>query len=101
MAQDTGHETLVLHQMLDLRSAPELQRRLVAALLTQGTLTIDASAVARMSTAALQLIIAFLAAARAKGIKVVISGVTASFASAFEAMGLDHLLEAAGQETVA
>ncbi len=101
MEQGTGHETLVLHHMLDLRSAPELQKMLLAALQTQTAVTIDASFVSRMSTAALQLLIAFLAAARAQGIKVVISGVTASFSSAFEALGLGHLLETAGREVSA
>lgn len=101
MEQGTGHETLVLQQMLDLRSAPELQRMLLAALHTQRPITIDASAVSRMSTAALQLIIAFLAATGAKGTRVVISGVTASFSSAFEALDLGHLIKSADRGIVA
>ena len=100
MAQGTGHESLVLQHMLDLRSAPELQKMLLAALRTQDPVAIDASFVSRMSTAALQLLIAFLAAARAKGIKVAISGATASFSSAFEALGLGHLLEQADREAI-
>jgi len=73
---------------LMLGQAGQLQSALLEAVSQHAPVIIDARNVDRLSTACIQLLVAFTAAAANARIDVSISGQSASFAEAFEATGL-------------
>lgn len=79
---------MVFDAVLGQNSAQDLKDRLAPLLNRRGTCQLDAGAVCRLSTAAIQVITAFLVAARQAGLTVVFTAVSAAFQNAFGALGL-------------
>lgn len=86
---------LSLAAILDLRAAQPLKHKLTAGLSGTGAAMIDASAVTRLSTAAIQVLAAFLAAMGEARRQVTIARPSAAFLSGFESLGLSSLIEPA------
>ncbi len=84
--------TISLAAILDLRAAQPLKNMLTAGLSGTGAVVIDASTVSRLSTAAIQLLIAFLAALGEARRRVTILRPSAVFLSGFESLGLSSLI---------
>ena len=87
-----GHLSHGLDQVLDLRAAAGLKERLLQLLGEGRPLTIDASRVARISTACIQVIIAFVIAARHAGLPLTIAPTSTAFDAAFAGLGLDGVI---------
>ncbi len=81
--------------VLDLRAAKALKDMLAAGLSGPGPVRIDAGAVARLSTAAIQVLAAFLAAMGRAKRHVAIVQPSAAFLAGFETLGLSSLIQPA------
>lgn len=81
-----------LAAILDLRAAQPLKSLLADGLSGTDAVVIDASAVNRLSTAAIQLLIAFLAAMGKAQRRVTIVRPSMVFLSGFESLGLSALI---------
>lgn len=88
----TARLSLSLDPVLDLRSAETLQSTLLQGLEQRAALAIDASAVARVSTACAQVFTAFVLAARRSGTPVILKKSSPAFDAAFAGLGLDETL---------
>ncbi len=86
--ESDGHLRVELPSALDLRIAQALKSALLEALAKAKPLRIDAASVERMSTACIQILIAFAEAARQAGLSVAFHRPSASFMSAFDNLGL-------------
>lgn len=83
-----GHLLVELPSALELRFSKSLKETLVEALAAAKPLRIDAAAVERISTACIQILIAFVEAARQAEISVTFCRPSASFSSALDNLGL-------------
>ena len=81
---------LELPQCLDLRSAVQLKAVLSEALAIGAPLTVDASSVERLSTACVQILIAFAKAAREAGQGLIFQRPSNAFVGVFASLGLRH-----------
>lgn len=81
-----------LEAVLDLRAASGLRQRLMQLLGEGAPLELDASQVKRISTASIQVIAAFVAAARQSGRPLSIKSKSPVFAAAFASLGLDSII---------
>lgn len=86
---------ICLPAVLDLRTAKPLKDMLAAGLSGTGAVMIDAGAVGRLSTAAIQLLIAFLAAMGGARRRVTIVRPSAAFLAGFASLGLSSLIQPA------
>ena len=87
-----------LAAILDLRSVKALKDALAAGLGGPGAVRIDAGAVTRISTAAIQVIVAFLAAMSQAKRRVTIVKPSPAFFAGFETLGLSSLIQPAAAE---
>jgi len=86
---------LALAAILDLRAAKALKDMLAAGLSGPGPVRIDAGAVTRLSTAAIQVLAAFLAAMGRAKRRVTIVKPSPAFVAGFEILGLSSLIQPA------
>jgi anti-anti-sigma regulatory factor len=84
--------TQSLEPILDLRAAEALKRNLEQWLDAGKALAIDASRVSRISTACVQLIAAFVIAARNSGMSLVFESKSPTLEAAFTNLGLSALV---------
>jgi len=84
---------LALAAVLDLRGAKALKDMLAGGLAGPGPVRIDAAAVTRLSTAAIQVLAAFLAAMGQAKRRVTIVRPSAAFVAGFEILGLSSLIQ--------
>ena len=84
-----------LAAILDLRAAQPLKDMLAVGLSGTGGVVIDASAVSRLSTAAIQVLIAFLAAMGEARRSVIFARPSAAFLAGFESLGLSSFIHPA------
>ena len=94
-AQPQDWLTLSLPSELDLRQASALQETLLAGLNRGVALCLDAAGVTRMSTASVQVLIAFVVAAGQRGIPVTIRTPSPVFQAAFALLGLSAVFASA------
>lgn len=87
-----GPASLTLAAALDLRAAAPLKQNLARALAANAPVTLDAHAVQRMSTACIQLLVAFGAGMQAAGQAVTLARPSRPFAEAFEMLGLSPVI---------
>jgi anti-anti-sigma regulatory factor len=87
-----------LAAILDPRAAKPLKDMLAAGLSGIGAVMIDASAVSQLSTSAIQVLIAFLAAMAAARRRVIIVRPSVTFLAGFESLGLSSLIQPAVTE---
>lgn len=83
-----GRQYLRFPSALDLRAAKPLKAALTEALARSLPVTLDASSVDRISTACVQILIGFVAAARTGSLAVTFHRPSPPFLSAFEKLGL-------------
>lgn len=86
--ENDGHVLVELPPALELRTAQSLKQALLEALARAGPLRIDAAAVVRVSTACVQILVAFVEAARQAGISVAFRHPSPPFLNALESLGL-------------
>ncbi len=94
-----GVVRLSLNGNLDLASAEGLKDEFLSGLGAGEALTIDASAVERISTAAIQTLIAGAAALKSAGVGFNLSSPSEAFVKAFQDLGLTECLNQWGIET--
>jgi anti-anti-sigma regulatory factor len=87
-----GSQHVCLLPAMDLRAATPLKATLDDALGKALPLVIEAAPVERMSTARIQMLIAFVDAARKAGISVTFSRPSPAFLGAFESLGLASVI---------
>jgi anti-anti-sigma regulatory factor len=92
-SKDATRAPLMLDADLRIGAAPALRETLLAALAAGEGLDIDASAVAQVDTAALQVLAAFSRDARAASVAVVWTGVSDSLRRGVSVLGLNALIE--------
>lgn len=89
---DSGH-TIVLPPVVGIAAAAELKEAMLRTLETSaGAVQVDASAVQRVDTAGVQLLLALCNRAMAEDRDLQWQGDTTVLAQAVAALGLDHLL---------
>ena len=93
--QDTPKEALnlTLDPVLDLRAAASLKDMLQQGLARGVPLTLDAGAVARMSTACVQVLTAAILEARKNAVTLALKKSSPVFDAAFVALGLASILD--------
>jgi anti-anti-sigma regulatory factor len=84
--------SLSLDACLDMRAAAALKSELLQGLAMAKPLLIDAGAVSRMSTACVQVLTAFIFAARKAGTPLTIKNPSSVFETAFANLGLGDVL---------
>ena len=84
--------TVELGGDLGIESTTELKNRLAPLVAQAGELTLDASQVARIHTAAVQVLCAFVQARRGAGLQTEFSGSTATFTDAARLLGVTQAL---------
>jgi chemotaxis protein CheX len=85
--------SLTLSSVLDLRAASALKDTLQQGLGQGVALAIDASSVARMSTACVQVITAFVLSAQRAGVRLTLKSSSTAFDAAFTNLGLVDILK--------
>jgi chemotaxis protein CheX len=85
--------SLSLDQVLDMRAAAPLKDALQQGLDQKRNLVIDASAVSRMSTACVQVLIAFILETQKNNTPLAFSKMSPVFEGAFSSLGLREILE--------
>lgn len=84
--------TVDLGEDLGIESSTELKNRLAPLLAVADPLTLDARRVARIHTAALQVLCAFVQHRRHAGLQTVFHGCTAAFTDAARLLGVSRAL---------
>ncbi len=84
--------TVDLGEDLGIESSTELKNRLAPLLAAAGPLTLDASHVGRIHTAAMQVLCAFVQARRSAGLQTGFHGCTATFNDAARLLGISQAL---------
>lgn len=84
--------TVDLGEDLGIESSTELKNQLAPLLASAGALTLDASRVGRIHTAAVQVLCAFVQARAAAGLQTGFSGCTATFTDAARLLGVSQAL---------
>lgn len=84
--------TVDLGEDLGIESSTELKNRLAPLLAAADLLTLDASRVGRIHTAAMQVLCAFVQARRGAGLQTEFSGSTATFTDAARLLGVTQAL---------
>jgi anti-anti-sigma regulatory factor len=93
----TAAPTLVLAAMLDLRETAALKTELAAQSAAKA-ISIDGHAVKRVSTAAIQILIAFVVTMRKSGSAVRFVSLSPALLAGFESLGVASILRSAGAE---
>lgn len=84
--------TVELGEDLGIEASTELKNRLAPLLEQAGALTLDASQVGRIHTAAVQVLCAFVQARRSAGLDTAFQGCTATFRDAARLLGVTQAL---------
>jgi anti-anti-sigma regulatory factor len=94
-----GIRAIRLDETADVSSAAELRETLLAALARGGPLAVDLAQAGRADTAVFQLLLAFAAAARQRGIALEWRGSSAAFEASAELLGVRGALGLPGTST--
>ncbi len=84
--------TVDLGEDLGIETSTELKNRLAPLLAAADLLTLDASRVGRIHTAAMQVLCAFMQARHAAGLQTQVSGSTPTFTDAARLLGISQVL---------
>lgn len=88
-----GESSLALQPLLDIKAARPLKEMLLQALAKSEPLTLDASLVERVSTACIQVLLAFASAMAAAGVPFTLAQPSQPLVEAFANLGLGPVLQ--------